>query len=110
VEQPAAEVQQAPPSAPQENFTPPPLEKKTVNDTISSLDALIDSAPEQAEAPPIPEPEPAPKETPQTSPSSEPDTTSGDKDEEVQFDEDEFYNAPLITSALEMFEATLKPA
>lgn len=89
--------------------TPPPLQKKTVSETISSLDSLIETAPEVSEAPPIIEPAAQVSEAPQQ-PAAKEEAPEENDENAPQFDEDEFYKDPLIVNALEIFEATLKPA
>lgn len=87
----------------------PPLKRKTTKETINSLDAFIDSAPEISDAPPMLEPDDLSK--PAT-------TTAPQKDEAPQTDasaakaenDNEFYKDPLIVKALEIFEATLQTA
>lgn len=87
-QQPAATA--PPPSTPPTEPSPP-TEKR-------GLDALIDSAPDEAPAPePVaaPSPPPAEEETPE--PEAEAETS-----------DDSFYQDPLIQKALEVFEGTLK--
>jgi DNA polymerase-3 subunit gamma/tau len=105
---PESEPTQSPPAPVREAQSPPPLEKRTVSDTISNLDNLIETAPEVSDAPPIIEPTPQVQEAPNTSPKEEAQTEASD--ESPEFDEEEFYKDPLIVNALEIFEATLKPA
>ncbi|MGJ8673281.1 DNA polymerase III subunit gamma/tau [Rubritalea sp.] len=117
--QPAAPVKEITPVAPakaspepaprseQEHAQgPPPLEKRSVSETISSLDSLIDSAPEVSDAPPIVVHSQTTNEAPKTEAKKE----DIDKNASTQFDEDDFYKDPLIVNALEIFEATLKQA
>ena len=105
---PPEPVQVAPAAAPvqQEKFTPPPLKNRTANETISGLDAFIDSAPEVSEAPPILEADGNPGAI------QKKEAAPKEKEEpaEVKVDDQEFYKDPLIKKALEIFEATLKPA
>jgi DNA polymerase-3 subunit gamma/tau len=91
--QPAAEIA-APPVAEPAIPAPPKTE------SVLSLDELIATAPDEPE----PDPEPAKSDTPPWKPESaaaEPPAPKADPMEE-------FYKDPLIQTALEMFEATLK--
>ncbi len=92
---PAAEIPAPPPAAAEPAIPAPP---KT--ESVLSLDELIATAPDEPE----PEPEPAKSDTPPWKPESaaaEPPAPKADPMEE-------FYKDPLIQTALEMFEATLK--
>ena len=92
--EPAAEIP-APPAAAEPAIPAPP---KT--EAVLSLDELIATAPDEPE----PEPEPVKSDTPPWKPEStvaEPPAPKADPMEE-------FYKDPLIQTALEMFEATLK--
>ena len=110
VEQPA-KVEETPPPAPsqkaalQETFTPEPLKKRTANETISGLDAFIDSAPETSNAPPILEPDAVVTAKQKAAPKKE-----AAEPESAKIDDNEFYKDPLIQKALEVFSATLKSA
>ena len=110
VEQPA-KVEDPPPPAPsqkaalQETFTPEPLKKRTANETISGLDAFIDSAPETSNAPPILEPDAVVTAKQKAAPKKE-----AAEPESAKIDDNEFYKDPLIQKALEVFSATLKSA
>jgi len=95
-------AQQATPT-PQEKFTPEPLKKRSANETISGLDAFIDSAPETSDAPPIIDHEAA-------APAKQKATTKPEEPKVAKIDDNEFYKDPLIKKALVIFEATLKPA
>ncbi len=91
--QPAAEI--AAPSVAEPAIPAPP---KT--ESVLSLDELIATAPDEPE----PDPEPAKSDTPPWKPEpafTEPPAAKADPMEE-------FYKDPLIQTALEMFEATLK--
>jgi len=91
--EPAAEIP-APPAAEPAIPAPPKTE------AVLSLDELIATAPDEPE----PAPEPAPSDTPPWKPepaTAEPPAPKADPMEE-------FYKDPLIQTALEMFEATLK--
>ncbi len=85
----------APPPPPAAAADPPP--PKT--ESVLSLDELIATAPDEPE----PEPEPPKADTPpwKPEPAAEPPAPKADPMEE-------FYKDPLIQTALEMFEATLK--
>ncbi|MFC5049264.1 DNA polymerase III subunit gamma/tau [Rubritalea spongiae] len=113
IAEPQAELVQEPPvsasTQPAQQTSPPPLEKRSVSDTISGLDSLIETAPEQSEAPPIIDPTAQKSEAlPKTETKKE--AKAEDDESPPEFDEEEFYKDPLIVSALEIFEATLKPA
>lgn len=96
-------VQQKAPPATLEKFTPEPLKKRSANETISGLDAFIDSAPETSDAPPVLDHEsPAPTKHKAAANPEEPKV--------AKIDDNEFYKDPLIKKALVIFEATLKPA
>ena len=97
-------AQQAPP-APQEKFTPEPLKKRSANETISGLDAFIESAPEVSEAPPMLQPDSA--DSPKPKPAAK---AEAEEPKVAKIDDNEFYKDPLIKKALVIFEATLKPA
>ena len=91
--EPAAEIP-APPAAEPAIPAPPKTE------AVLSLDELIATAPDEPE----PDPEPAKSDTPPWKPEptiTEPPAPKADPMEE-------FYKDPLIQTALEMFEATLK--
>ena len=104
IHEPAPVVENSEPTPAPEPPQPKPA-RKTTKEAFDAFDALIDSAPEEAEAPPIPEPTPQPAA--EVAPEKE---TKTNESAEVTFDEDEFYKDPLIQNALEIFEATLKPA
>lgn len=91
-----AEIPAPPPAAAEPTIPAPP---KT--EAVLSLDELIATAPDEPE----PEPEPAKSDTPPWKPeptaAAEPPAPKADPMEE-------FYKDPLIQTALEMFEATLK--
>lgn len=94
VPEPAAEIP-APPAAAQ-----PAIPALPKTEAVLSLDELIATAPDEPE----PEPEPAKSDTPPWKPEStaaEPPAPKADPMEE-------FYKDPLIQTALDMFEATLK--
>jgi DNA polymerase-3 subunit gamma/tau len=78
----------------------PPETAPAKTDTVLSLDELIATAADEPE----PEPEPAPSDTPPW----KPDTTVAEAPAPKADPMEEFYKDPLIQTALEMFEATLK--
>ena len=108
--EPVAEIP-TPPSAPAQPEPPqeklPPLSRKTTGETISGLDAFIDSAPEQSEAPPMIEASTGEKPA---APAKKEETPKEEEKPEASMDDDEFYQDPLIQKALVVFEATLKTA
>lgn len=83
-------VQSAPPAPAPE----PPIQKKTTHDALSAFDALIDSAPDEADFPEEPAPAPIKKTEPATP-----------APVETKVVEDTFYQDPLIQAALVKFEA-----
>ena len=93
---PVAEIPAAPEPA------PPPAPPPAKPEAVLSLDQLIATAPDEPEPPPAPAP--AASDTPPWKPepaTPEPPAPKADPMEE-------FYKDPLIQSALDMFQATLK--
>ncbi|WP_193213082.1 DNA polymerase III subunit gamma/tau [Luteolibacter marinus] len=97
VETPAVEPEPVPAPAPAATEPEAPEEK---SGEVLSLDELIATAPDEPE----PAPEPVARETPPWKPEPEPEQAPEPKADPME----EFYKDPLIQTALEMFEATLK--
>ncbi len=95
--EPAPAPAAAPPPEPKPTPTPAPAPqaRKKAADTMSAFDALIASAPDEADEPAQPEPVKA------AAPAAE------EKPEPAAAAEDTFYKDPLIQSALEKFEAKI---
>ena len=94
--EPAPVVVQAVQAAPPAPTPEPPAQKKTNSDALSAFDALIESAPDEADFPEEPEPAPVPMKK------SEP---AAPAPVETKVIEDTFYQDPLIQAALVKFEA-----
>jgi DNA polymerase III subunit gamma/tau len=76
--------------------TPPPAPaKKPATDALSAFDALIESAPDEADFPEEPKPEPVKPTTPEPTPA------------QSKVADDTFYQDPLIQAALVKFEAKI---
>lgn len=94
--EPAPVVVQAVQAAPPAPAPEPPAQKKTNSDALSAFDALIESAPDEADFPEEPAPAPAPVKK------SEPATPAP---AEAKVVDDTFHQDPLIQAALVKFEA-----
>ena len=112
----AEPTQAAEPSvAPAQEAQPEPAEEKpkrrSTKETFAAFDSLIESAPEVSDQPPIPEPAPATAPQQQQSQAPASGSPADDKKEDAApgFDENAFYDDPLIKNALEIFEASIKP-
>lgn len=98
------------PSEPTETVKSPKVVRRTLSENMSSLDAMIANAPEVSEAP---TPEPAviekQKAEEEAKKQAEQNQQAEAQSPKAELDND-FYNDPLIKSALEIFQATRKPA
>jgi len=93
--EPAPKPEPIPPTKSEPAAVPKPTKETKPSDTLSDFDALIESAPDEADEPDEPEPE-------ITAAAVEEVTAQADK-----VDEDTFYKDPLIQAALEKFEAKI---